>query len=316
MVRDPVRLRLESLRVSARSCRISLLPRRRLPGTVVKVAFGAHRLIIWSMSCLDVASWNLSRSGDRVEIRLPLQGLFGSRAPARASAGRKRDDQGASAPPIKSFRILVSLLSVPAQPGSRTWRSSHAGAVRPEQLQPLEQDAPCQPCPLAVSTGVLAHPRRLTLAACCSSGAPGPETSRDVDRLLEIAGEARRQEPVAAPRVAARRSARRPVSAPVRSPSASSRATSVPSMSGSRRSIRMTSGRCSVASAIASSPRRRFERPEPGRAQHVPGELQVLLVVVDDQDERRIASATSRTVWRRGVTAVSSARADPARARR
>ena len=94
-----------------------------------------------------------------------------------------------------------------------------------------------------------------------------------VDRLLEVAGETRRRQPVAAPRVGARRSARRPGSAPFARPPRSSRATSVPSMSGSRRSSRMTSGRRSAASAIASSPvgrprasgaRRREARP--GRA--------------------------------------------------
>ena len=44
---------------------------------------------------------------------------------------------------------------------------------------------------------------------------------------------------------------------------------------------------------MPSAPLARLKRPEPGRAQHVPRELQVLLVVVDDQDERRFRAYLS-----------------------
>ena len=63
------------------------------------------------------------------------------------------------------------------------------------------------------------------------------------------------------------------------------RAASAPSMSGSRRSIRMTSGTCSSASAIPSAPVRGLEglEPVPREGRH-PSELPVSVVVVDDQD--------------------------------
>ena len=64
-------------------------------------------------------------------------------------------------------------------------------------------------------------------------------------------------------------------------------------MSGSRRSIRITSGRCSACERDPLGAVRRLERPEPGSAQHVPGELEVLLVVIDDQDERAVSAVTA-----------------------
>ena len=43
-----------------------------------------------------------------------------------------------------------------------------------------------------------------------------------------------------------------------------------------------------------------LERPEPGGAKHFPGELPVLLVVIDDEDDRRIRRPTAvARVWRR-----------------
>ncbi len=51
-----------------------------------------------------------------------------------------------------------------------------------------------------------------------------------------------------------------------------------------------------AASAIPSAPLAGFERPEPGGEQHVPGELQVPRVVVDDQDERALLEAKPGTV--------------------
>ena len=92
--------------------------------------------------------------------------------------------------------------------------------------------------------------------------------------------------------------------ADVRGPFASFRAASAPSMSGNRRSIKITSGRCS-AQAQPRGAAVGLERPEPGGAQHVASELQVLLVVVDDEDERR---GRHRRILVSG--------ADPARARR
>ena len=74
-------------------------------------------------------------------------------------------------------------------------------------------------------------------------------------------------------------------------------------MSGSRRSIRITSGQVLGRERDRLGAARRLERPEPGRAQHVAGELPVLLVVVDDQDERaprcRPASVLERRRHRR-----------------
>ena len=110
--------------------------------------------------------------------------------------------------------------------------------------------------------------------------------SRDADRLLEVAGEpgvrgTSRRRARAATRVSATTGIRA-----VRASLASARAASAPSMSGSRRSIRITSGRCSAASAIPSAPVAASSVSETGGTQHVSGELQVPLVVVDDQDER------------------------------
>ena len=124
----------------------------------------------------------------------------------------------------------------------------------------------------------------------------------NVDRLFEVAGEAVGQEPGDASLERERAEATTGI-ADVRGPFASFRAASAPSMSGNRRSIKITSGGCSAASA---TPRRRG-RPrasEPGGAQHVASEPQVLLVVVDDEDEGAV------------VIGVSSSPCDPARARR
>ena len=72
----------------------------------------------------------------------------------------------------------------------------------------------------------------------------------------------------------------------VRSSSRSARATSLPSMSGRRRSSRTTSGRHSRASAMAARAARRLDRPEPRAPKDVLRELPVPLVVVDDEHER------------------------------
>ena len=160
--------------------------------------------------------------------------------------------------------------------------------------------------------------RRESLAGARAVAAHLVRELADVDRLLEVAGEARRDEPVAASLESAARSARRPGSMPFAPRLASLRAASVPSMSGSRRSIRITSGQMLACERDPLGAVRRLERPEPGGAQHVPGELQVLLVVVDDQDERapRLSRLTGTASGDGDVIAVSSTRADPARARR
>ena len=93
--------------------------------------------------------------------------------------------------------------------------------------------------------------------------------------------------------------------ADVRGPFASFRAASAPSMSGNRRSIRMTLGRCSLASAILRHRSRLRASGSRLRAAH-----------------RALASrffslsSTMRTRGVAGVTSVFSAHADPARAGR
>ena len=74
----------------------------------------------------------------------------------------------------------------------------------------------------------------------------------------------------------------RPVSAPPRS----LRATSVPSMSGSRRSRRIRSGPALGRDGDRFVPAGGLERPKAGCAKHFPGELPILLAVIDDQYER------------------------------
>ena len=48
---------------------------------------------------------------------------------------------------------------------------------------------------------------------------------------------------------------------------------------------------------------RRLERPEPGSAQHIPGELQIPRVVVDDENEReaRVRRPAAARTWRRSA---------------
>ena len=153
-----------------------------------------------------------------------------------------------------------------------------------------------QPCPPVLGRGAGTPPRqaaaRSRLGTCAVAAYLVGELG-DADRLLEVAGEPGIEKPVVPlERHGAERDDRDPL-CPRSAPKCP--AASVPSISGSWRSIRITSGRCSAASAIPSAPFCRLERPEPGGAQHVSGELQVLLVVVDDQDERR-----TRRAWRRG----------------
>ena len=44
----------------SQNCRISSSPAAVRSGPTVRVAFGAHRLIIWSMSFIVMAWWNCS----------------------------------------------------------------------------------------------------------------------------------------------------------------------------------------------------------------------------------------------------------------
>ena len=209
------------------------------------------------------------------------------------SGGHERPAAHGDVPPTCALRSGSTGIDVPSSPrGRRQPIATRRCHIR------LARCARRQPCPPAASRGGAAHasrvlaPARVSARRARSSGAPVRELA-DADRLLEVAGEPGVEEPARRARAAAR-SARRPGSAPSARP-ASSRAASVPSMSGSRRSIRITSGRCSAASAIPSAPRRRLERPEPGGAQHVARELQVLLVVVDDQDERGLLRLEAET---------------------
>ena len=177
--------------------------------------------------------------------------------------------------------------------------------------------------PACGSTGCwhgAAPPRNdgVTRRCSCSSGAPGPGTSPTLIGFSSQPAKPGRDEPVAASleRQRAQRDDRDRCRPHLVS-RASARA-SVPSMSGSRRSIRITSGRCSPASAIPSAPFAAWSVRKPGRAQHVPGELEVLLVVIDDQDERapRLGRPAGIRAGDGDGIAVSSTRADPARARR
>ena len=57
VVRDPVRTGMNAAEFSSQNLRISSMPVAVCPGPTVRVAFGAHRLSIRSMSFVVVASW-------------------------------------------------------------------------------------------------------------------------------------------------------------------------------------------------------------------------------------------------------------------
>jgi hypothetical protein len=113
---------LSVLKVSdwvSQNCRISRFPTALRP-PAVKVASGAHRLIISSMSFLDVALWKFfssrsisQRSAFRCracsEAPLPLE------PPQAASATMSipTAHATATAPPMESIRMLMSLLPGP-----------------------------------------------------------------------------------------------------------------------------------------------------------------------------------------------------------
>jgi len=121
----------------------------------------------------------------------------------------------------------------------------------------------------------------------------------DVDRLLEIAVEARRQEPVAVPGVG--RGAERDDRYPSGSCSAAELACDFGTGHVRKPQVEQDDVRSIVGrDADRFIPAACFERPEPGRSQHISGELPVLLVVVDDEDERHLGMrSTVACLWRR-----------------
>ena len=198
-----------------------------------------------------------------------------------------------SAPPIRSFRIEVRLLSgrlAPALPAARDDLHRPAFTIRGAAVR--------QPLPPCCLDGVLAR-RQSRLRAVAAHLVRKPA---DVDRLLDVAGEARRRaasrsSPPSVQRAQCDdRDPRRPRFVP------RARAASAPSRSGSREvhqdDVRQALGRerDPLGAGLC------LQRPEPGGAQHVAGELQVL--------------ARCRRRSGRAGTGVSSAHADPARARR
>ena len=121
----------------------------------------------------------------------------------------------------------------------------------------------------------------------------------DVDRFHEIAGETGGKHPIGIAEVVGQRAQsddrymRR--ASPVPERARDVRAVHVREMQVEQDQVRHALRRERDALPAACG----FERPEPGSAQHIPRKLQILLVVVDDEDERasRIRPAGTRA-WR------------------
>jgi len=136
---------------------------------------------------------------------------------------------------------------------------------------------------------VLAPPwgRQTGSAATFAEAAHLVRKGAHVDRLLEIAVEARRQEAVAAPGV--RRSGEGDNRYLSGSCSAAELACDFGPVHVRKPQVEQDDVRPIVGrDADRFIPAACFERPEPGRSQHISCELPVLLVVVDDEDERHL----------------------------